>query len=40
MKVLANLKTDLNKNLARGHFSNISLKINKFRRTTTPREIF
>ena len=39
-ELLANLKTDSNKNLARSHFFNISLNTNNFRRTPTPHKIF
>ena len=38
-EVLAKLKTDSNKNLARSHFFDIRLNINNFRRTTTPHKI-
>ena len=38
-EVLANLKTDSNKNLAPSHFFNISLNTNNFRRTATAHKI-
>ena len=38
-EVLANLKTDSNKNLARSHFFNIHFNTTDFKRTTTPHKI-
>ena len=38
-EVLAKLKTDSNKNLARSHFFDIRLNTNNFRRTTTSHKI-
>ena len=37
-EVLANLKTDLNKNPARNHFFNIGFNTTNFRRITTPHK--